>query len=331
MTLTRVSGLLLLVISSRGIAGQCSYVSGAQGVSYDLSKNLGAGGSQAVRAFRLQSGSTQVTQIRCAADAGDIRLYRSYVALAPVAYTQGNEQYLRLNDALSAALKITVPSGETFYPPVNNVHTDDKRCGESGCNLSVTDGSLSFKIRLDKPFVGRMVIPNLPVFSVYATTQDGDPLIRPIYQIKYSGAVEVPQSCELDAGTTIVMDFGGIGAPRFFRAGAGNKPAGVNPQSHTVAVKCKNTAAQALLSLHLETASAVGNAMVSDNPDVGFVVADSAQRPLTPNNPDSKIKFQLDDNSAASVPLMAWPVSVTGKTPAAGKFTAEGYLRIDFD
>lgn len=141
----------------------------------------------------------------------------------------------------------------------------------------------------------------------------------------------VPQTCELDAGQTISMDFGDIGASAFQQAGAGNRPAGVNPQTHNIAIQCKNIDAQALLSLRVEANKVSGNAIVSDNPDLGFVVADGRHNPLTPNTLDSKIPFQLDDGGAATVPVSAWPVSVTGNKPAEGKFTSEGYLRVDFD
>lgn len=71
--------------------------------------------------------------------------------------------------------------------------------------------------------------------------------------------------------------------------------------------------------------------MVSDNPDVGFVVANSNGTPLMPNNLSSKIPFRLDDNAAAHVGIRAWPISVTGNKPVEGPFTARGYLRVDYD
>jgi minor fimbrial subunit len=146
-----------------------------------------------------------------------------------------------------------------------------------------------------------------------------------------NGYVSAPQSCELNTGQIITMDFGNIGASSFSVAGAGNRPAGVNPQTRSIAIKCKNIDAQATLSLRMEATNVSGNAIISDNPDLGFVVANSSHEPLTPNNIDSKIPFQLDDNAAATVPISAWPVSVTGNKPAEGKFTSEGYLRVDFD
>lgn len=207
-------------------------------------------------------------------------------------------------------------------------HGDDHWAERYNANTKTITG-----IYVRRPFVGTIRVPRTLLYTVYATTGESDSIDASKYisRIYFSADVTVPQSCELDAGTVITMDFGNIGAPLFAQAGAGNKPAGVNPKTHTIAVQCKNIDAQALLSMRIEADNASGNIIVSDNKDVGFVVADSSRNPLTPNNIDSKIKFQLDDNSAATVPITAWPVSVTGNKPAEGRFTSEGYLRIDFD
>ncbi|MPN19809.1 putative fimbrial-like protein SfmH [bioreactor metagenome] len=98
-----------------------------------------------------------------------------------------------------------------------------------------------------------------------------------------------------------------------------------------MAIKCTNVAAQAYLTMRVEAEKATGQMMVSDNPDLGFIVADSSGNPLTPNNLSSNIPFQLDDNAAARVGIRAWPVSVTGNKPTEGPFTARGYLRVDYD
>jgi hypothetical protein len=66
---------------------------------------------------------------------------------------------------------------------------------------------------------------------------------------------------------------------------------------------------------------------VSDNPDVGFIIANESGTPLTPNNLTSKIPFRLDDSAQAQVGIRVWPVSVTGNKPAEGRFTSRGYLR----
>lgn len=62
------------------------------------------------------------------------------------------------------------------------------------------------------------------MFRVYVTTTSSDPLTTPVYTISYSGTIQVPQSCEINAGNVVEFDFGDIGASLFSKAGIGNKP-----------------------------------------------------------------------------------------------------------
>ncbi|MDW4772589.1 fimbrial protein, partial [Escherichia coli] len=119
-------------------------------------------------------------------------------------------------------------------------------------------------------------------------------------------------------------------ASLFSAAGPGNRPAGVMPQTKSIAIKCTNVAAQAYLTMRLEASAVSGQAMVSDNQDLGFIVADQNDTPITPNDLNSVIPFRLDAAAAANVTLRAWPISITGQKPTEGPFSALGYLRVDY-
>ncbi|MFK3914861.1 fimbrial protein [Enterobacter cancerogenus] len=242
---------------------------------------------------------------------------------------EGGNWY-QVNDYLGVAMQGWVAGNTEKYFPVpftsqsNTYPVDYQNNWESG-----SKGKVSIKIL--KPFIGFSYFSKVIMHTQIARTPDVGARGPYVSELIMSGQIIVPQTCELDAGQTITMDFGNIGASAFQQAGAGNRPAGVNPQTHNIAIQCKNIDAQALLSLRVEADKTAGNAIVSDNPDLGFVVADGRRNPLTPNTIDSKISFQLDDGGAATVPVSAWPVSVTGKRPVEGKFTSEAYLRVDFD
>ncbi|STI19225.1 fimbrial protein [Escherichia coli] len=102
------------------------------------------------------------------------------------------------------------------------------------------------------------------------------------------------------------------------------------PQTKSIAVKCTNVAAQAYLTMRLEASAVSGQAMVSDNQDLGFIVADQNDTPITPNDLNSVIPFRLDAAAAANVTLRARPISITGQKPTEGPFSALGYLRVDY-
>ena len=242
---------------------------------------------------------------------------------------EGGNWY-QVNDYIGVAMQGWVAGNTRKYFPVpfisqsNTYNTNSQNNWESGSKGKVS-------IQILKPFIGFSYFSKVIMHTQIARTPDVGARGPYVSELMMSGQVIVPQSCDLDAGQTVTMDFGDIGASAFSQAGVGNRPAGVNPQTHNIVIKCKNIDAQALLSLRVEADKTAGNAIVSDNPDLGFVVADGNHTPLTPNTIDSKIPFKLDDSASANVPISAWPVSVTGNKPAEGKFTSEGYLRVDFD
>ena len=89
------------------------------------------------------------------------------------------------------------------------------------------------------------------MFTVYVTTTSSDPLNTPVYTISYSGTIQVPQSCAINAGQVVEFDFGDIGASLFSGRG-GNRPQNVSPQSKTIAIKCTNVEANAYLTMRIE-------------------------------------------------------------------------------
>ncbi|SUF61987.1 adhesin [Salmonella enterica subsp. arizonae] len=82
------------------------------------------------------------------------------------------------------------------------------------------DSKLVFKLKVIRPFINMVTIPSQTMFTVYVTTSTGDALSTPVYTISYSGKVEVPQNCEVNAGQVVEFDFGDIGASLFSQAGA---------------------------------------------------------------------------------------------------------------
>lgn len=239
-------------------------------------------------------------------------------------------KWFELNDYLAISITEYVAGGVQKYFPVPFISRSNESPPVSDDDLWQSGGKGSISLMIRKPFIGFSAFSKVVMQTQISTDPNTGASGPYVAVLLVNGQIDVPQNCELDGGTTVKMNFGNIGASAFSQAGAGNKPAGVNPQTHTVSIKCKNIDAQALLSLRLEANTVSGNAMVSDNADVGFIVADKDRNPLTPNDIDSTIPFTLDDNASYTLPITAWPVSVTGNKPAEGVFTAEGYLRVDF-
>lgn len=328
-----LAGAALLGCALPASATVCKNSTGVPAeVFYDLSDVFTSANNNVGQIVTLaqKSGWVGVNATCPSGTSGDTTM-RSYVSTLPVQETIGGYQYMTLNDYLEGAMSITDSYSGQFFPPKNYIQMGHHPNVPKQQPFPVQDSQLIFKLKVTRRFINMVPIPKQTMFTVYVTTRNTDPLTTPVYTISYSGKIEVPQSCEINAGQIVEFDFGDIGASLFSQAGAGNRPQGVTPQSKTVAIKCTNVAAQAYLTLRLEAEKVSGNMMVSNNNDLGFIVSDSNGTPLIPNNLSSKIPFRLDDAAAAQVGIRAWPVSVTGNKPAEGPFTARGYLRVDYD
>jgi minor fimbrial subunit len=301
-------------------------------VFYDLTDTFTSANNQVGQTVTLsqKSGWVGVNAI-CPSGTTGTTTKRSYVTSFPITSTEGNFKYLKLNDYLDGAMQITDSYAGDFWPPVNYIQMGSHSNVPIQKAFPVDDSKLIFRLKVTRRFINMVVIPKQTMFTVYVTTTSADPLTTPVYTISYSGTINVPQTCEINAGTVVQFDFGDIGASLFSQAGAGNRPASVPAQQKTIAIKCTNVESQAYLTMRVEAEKSQGNALVADNPDLGFIVADSSGTPLTPNDINSKIPFRLDANAQALVGIRAWPVSITGNKPAEGKFTARGYLRVDYD
>ncbi|MBS4431863.1 mannose-binding protein [Pectobacterium punjabense] len=234
------------------------------------------------------------------------------------------------NDYLQVSSRIFVynrTSGGTFH---NVPFTDVNNNCAGLCGGNATTGSrVQVNFRIKRKFVGVSNIPMAPIFYLYGNQGgNGQSVGSPLVVGYMSGSVTVPQSCALNAGQIISIDFGGISSGLFNTAG--EKPVGVSPVTRTIGIACNGIDAQASLSMRLQADRVSGDMVVSDNPDVGFIVTDSGSNPLTPNDIASVIPFTLDETASANVAITAYPVSVTGNKPQEGVATANAYLRVDF-
>ncbi|MEC5341962.1 fimbrial protein [Brenneria populi] len=234
------------------------------------------------------------------------------------------------NDYLQIASQIYVynASGTSVYH--NVPFTDLSNNCNGKCGGTATTGSrVQVNFRIKRKFVGVTTIPNIPIFYLYGNQGGtGQGTGSPLVVGYLNGTMTVPQSCTLNSGQIISIDFGTVSTGAFKTAGA--KADGVNPVKRTITVSCNGLEAQSNLTLRVQADTVSGNAIVSNNADVGFVITNDANSPLTPNDLSSILPFSLDDNYSANVTITAYPVSVTGNKPAEGVVSALAYLRVDF-
>lgn len=232
------------------------------------------------------------------------------------------------NDYLQLAMQVFIGGNVNEYVsiPQKAYSNECDRCGPAFASGS----KIKIKLRVKKKFVGKSFVFNREVGRIYAGSKRDDTPTVPLAIIKLTATMTVPQSCVFDVGDVIEFDFGKISTNAFSGVGAGNRAQGVNTMTKNIGIECKSIDAQQMLSARVETNNPNNNILVSNNPDVGFQIADKDERILRPNDITSFIPFRLDENGRSNFILNAWPVSVTGNKPAAGPVNAAGYVRIDF-
>ncbi|MCU6306350.1 fimbrial protein [Enterobacter quasiroggenkampii] len=251
---------------------------------------------------------------------------QSVLSSQPVVERDGPWQYVYINDYLIGAAKTHDDgTGQDMYLPVEYYKINATLI----CNgVDVHNAGFVLSLKITKPFIGTVNISAPQAYTAYLGDTYSYPFNTPIYYMGYTGTITVPESCTIDAGQIVTIDFGNIWSGKF--TAKGKKPEGVNPVTKQISVKCNSGVdAMADLTIRFESTpdASYPDAISSDNPDVGVMITDSIDRAILPNT--GLIPFSLE-NGQARVTFKAYPVSTTGKAPAEGKFTSLAYIRIDF-
>ena len=315
-------------------AAPCTNANGTPStVDYDLTDTLTAAQNQAGETIMLTRNQDIDVQAVCPQGSSPgSQTYRSYVSSLPVVETDGSWKYLQLDTQyLEGAMEIRDSSVGSFYPPQDYILMGADTNVNLGLPFHVHDSDLVFKLKIVKPFIGTLNIPLQNMFSVYVTTTNQDSLVNVVYNIVYSGTITVPQSCEINAGQTVLVDFGSLYSGDFTHAG--EKPINIRAKTFRVPVKCSGVDSHVNLSMSLQATpdTHFTQSIASDNPDVGVVVTNEQGTILTPNDPASVVPFVTDDAGSANLTLQAYPVSTTGNTPDEGKFTSLANLLVEFN
>lgn len=238
-----------------------------------------------------------------------------------------NWVYQRIDDYFSVAVRMRQVCGY-IYAPFNRTAWGYLTCQAAPLNGTWEATTWDSSLRIDKKLIGGTYGSNI-LLGTWGGCPGWCNSVNQIYAKVYLNySIVVPENCEINSGQIVSIGFNNISSSAFKTAGV--KPERVNPQARTIGIKCNNIAAQANLTLRVLADNVSGDAIVSNNKDVGFVVTDTNNKALTPNSLSSFIPFILDSNGSANVTIKAYPVSVTGNKPTEGVVTSLAYLRVDF-
>jgi type 1 fimbria pilin len=267
---------------------------------------------------------------------------------AAVAGTEGPWTYYRVDDYFSIAFGWSDCSG-TWYVPVRPFNSDCggylsiayfKAADEVFAVLGFPPGTdnlirrpttWTVRLRVERAFSGPRVVNFPNIFRYYYGDVPSD--AATLQMISLVGTITVPETCTINAGQTIQVTFGDIGAGRF--EGKGQKPTGYTPVSTSAPVTCNDAAAQRNVKVSLSATPAPGldSAIRTSNPDIGIVVTDDNDNIVRPNR--DTLPLRLQNNGAGrndgTVTMKAYPVSSTGNQPTQGPFSGTAAITVTFD
>ena len=327
--------LFILPLSSYADTGMCyrSSAGDANTWSYDFGNISMATTDNAAGVVKNDIAPFNMTgdaKLWCDCTTGANLYFSSSMNLPP-----DGDSWFKLNQYLDAKLDIS------FDGNYKSIPYSDVRSGNSGyyCHKQTTIGGTPtggigrLSLKINRPFVGQVYIPNMVIAQECVTSGVTGVVCtkgNAAYTYSFSGTVTVPQSCQINTGSQIVVDLGKISRGMFKYAG--QKPEKFSPKTFNVPIQCNDSAAVANLSLRIQgnPSARFPEALQSDNSDIGVIITDSTGTALKPDIFDSNTPFVLDGSNHANVILQAYPISTSGNQPALGMFTTLAYIRVDF-
>ncbi|HDT6507888.1 TPA: fimbrial protein [Klebsiella aerogenes] len=266
----------------------------------------------------------------CDCTTGSTMYFTSSMNLPPE-----GDNWFKLNQYLDAKLDISF-SGNYKSIPYADVSSG---ISNSYCHKQTTIGGTPtggvgrLSLKINRPFVGQVYIPHMVIAQECVTSGVTGVVCtqgNAAYTYSFSGSITVPQSCQINTGSQIVVDLNDISRRKFKYEG--QKPEAFTPKTFNVPIQCNDSAAVANLSLRIQgnPTAKYPEALQSDNSDIGVVITDSTGTALKPNIFDSNTPFVLDGSNHANVVLQAYPIKTSGNEPGLGVFTTLAYIRVDF-
>ncbi|TPG58794.1 fimbrial protein [Ewingella americana] len=323
--------------------------------SYDNNRHDDLQTSQNIIGYNYASAfnaSPETYQITCSCSATDALSSGGVVVMysvkTPLPSGGVTNQY-KINDHLNVSMKVDLPdSGGEMQVPI--AATSDRQhhrakdgtgvCEQQEPKANINAGSQgTITLYITRPFIGQIEIPPTVIAEVYASSGNNatslPPLGSPVAKIILSGTLTVPQSCEINKGETISVDFGYIPVGKFTTRS--QPPEGFRPSSFDIIYDCTQNGIPTIpvgtrLAMTLEGNDVkdqydlIARRRPSDNvPDIGIKVYNASGTAI----PFIAGDLPMDQLGSGRISLKAYVINLVGGPLDTGEFDATATLKID--
>ncbi|WP_421589380.1 fimbrial protein [Rahnella aceris] len=349
-------GIAINSFSSLAQAGSamCSPENGAA-VSYEnfLHEDIPASDNERGKKYeKSMNGGMQNYTIACNCTDKDASSRSGVLLMYTVktALPKGTEPgYYKINDHIDVKASLDLPPATDVPVPTTKTlgdathHTDANNngvCVQQNTRASLdigSQGSLTFYITT--PFIGELDIPRTEIAEIYLSSGTAivtaPPLGSPVARVYVSGKLTVPQSCEINKGETITVNFGAIATNKFTTLN--QPPRGFIPVTFNITYDCTANGlpkipAGTQLAMLLkgddltDQYTLVARRRPSDNKaDIGIRVenANGTAIPFESGN------LPMNQNGMGNISMTAYPINLIGGGLDTGEFSGMATLKID--
>lgn len=282
-------------------------------------------------AFSWNDSSSYYAQCYCSDNwPHNVTYYKAQPPTKLVVYKKvGNKTYYKINENLAFAMQVYLNGRGYFDVPFTEPNSGNGNSDHCTSTRAASGASGSVDLLIIKPFIGSQNIPTENLIEFYGSVVNGSFGSIPLAVISMAGSVTVQQSCEVNAGNSVQINFGDMYNGNF--KGQGSKPEGVNSKTIQLGYKCHMISKGMDVKMRFtgQSDSQYSTAFATTNPDIGVVIEDGNGNLIAPNT--GSLPMTVDyDTQTGSVNIITYPVSTTGNIPVVGQFTSRATVVVDF-
>lgn len=326
--------LCVQAVDNSWMPGECRAKNGTQTYTFDFTKTItdikeNEGDQIYADAYNWSAtGGFYDSQCNCPVGWQSGYAYFKGESTLPVYKIDQNRTFYKINDNLSFAIQSYIHGKGSFYVPFIQ---ENAGAGSGVCTSSQSEsgGRGSIDLLIIKPFIGQYNIPKTTLFKLYGSVVNGSFGTVPMAQVDMTGLITVSQSCLINSGNSIQVDFGEMNNGNF--KSKGGKPEGVNTKTINLGYTCNLVSPGMDVKMRFtgQNDSNYPDALATTNPDIGVIIEDGNGNPIQPNT--GSIPMTVDYNTqTGSVDIITYPVSTTGNIPVVGQFTSRATVVVDF-
>ncbi|WP_142478657.1 fimbrial protein [Klebsiella oxytoca] len=286
------------------------------------------------RLYHWTTGGTYQAKCDCGSDVTGTTYFRATVPGLVATQTRSGLNYYQLNKYLEIASELFIAGGVNQYLPTpiqdkSNLNNQGYACNPGGTLFNT--GSVGYiSLYFTWPFVGQVTIPPTVILNVYGSRKTGSYSSIPLTQISMSGSVTVPQSCEINTGQPINIDFGDIAANNFKTSG--QMPTGFTPHVVNMTVACTNISSGVKIALSFQGTADTNDstALATTNSDIAVRIENitGVKIPVISGMLPVNLNYATQQGDTT---MKIYPINTTGNVPDGGGFTATATIQAEIE